>query len=89
MFLSKFFIYLSFVLAYLCVAWQIPLLIPFSTINIISESVIKSKFTPVFLKQACHAHPDADTKYTGSSSYLSRHIFLKFSNTYASNNVSL
>ena len=40
-------------------------------------------------KQACHANPGADTKYTGSSSYISLHIALKFSITSASNNVSL
>ena len=46
-------------------------------------------FTPVFFKQACHANPVADTKYVGSSSYISRRIFLKFSDTSASKNVSL
>ena len=35
-FYHKFFIYLLFALAYLCFAWQIPPLIPFSTINTMS-----------------------------------------------------
>ena len=31
------------------------------------------------LKQACHANPDAEKKWAGSSSYISIHLFLKFS----------
>ena len=62
---------------------------PISVISIISQSVNSSNFTPVLFRQACHANQDADTKYTGSSSYILRHIFLKFSNISASNNVSL
>ena len=64
-------------------------LIAFSIINNISVSVNDSSSTFVFFKQACHANPGADTKYTGSSSYISRHIFLKFSYISASNNVSV
>ena len=75
--------------SYLCVAWQIPPIVPFSIINSISVSVNNSNSTPVFFKQAYHANPGADTKNIGSSSYFSRHIFLKFSYTSASNNVSL
>ena len=76
-----------FALAYLYIAWQIPPLILSSTINSISMSVNNSKFTPVFLKQACHAYPDADKEWAGSSSYISIHLSLKFSNISASNNV--
>ena len=65
MFLLQFFIYLLFALAYLCVAWQIPPPVPFSIINSISISVNNSNYTSVFFKQACHANPGADTKYTG------------------------
>ena len=89
MFLLQFFIYLLFALAYLCVAWQIPPLVLFSIINSISISVNNSNSTHVVFKQACHANPGADTKYTGSGLYFSRHVFLKFSYTSASNNVSL
>ena len=54
-----------------------------------SKFANNSNFTPVFFKQACHANPGADKKDTGSSSYLSLHLPLKFSKTSASNNLSL
>ena len=54
--------YLLFALAYLCIAWQIPSLIPFSTINSISVPVNNSNSTFVFLKYAYHANPGADKK---------------------------
>ena len=41
------------------------------------------------LKAVCHANSGAVENGAGSSSYISKHIFLKFSNTSASNNVSL
>ena len=44
---------LLFAFAYLCIAWHIPPLIPFSI------SVNNSNSTPVFFKQACHANPGA------------------------------
>ena len=50
--------------------------------------VNNSSSTPVFLKQACHANPGAYKRWAGSSSYISIHLFLKFSNTSASNNAS-
>ena len=50
---------LLFAFAYLCIAWHIPPLIPFSTINNISILVNNSNYTPVFFKQACHANPGA------------------------------
>ena len=50
--------------------------------------VNNSSSTPVFFKQACHANPGADKRWAGSSSYISVHLFLKFSNTSASNNAS-
>ena len=65
-----------------------PPLIPDSLINSMSTSVSNSKFTSVFFKHACHANPGADRKCAGSSSYISMYVFLNFSNTFASNNVS-
>ena len=44
------------VLAYQFMAWHIPPLIPFSTLNNISTSVSNSNFTSVFFKHACHAN---------------------------------
>ena len=61
-------------------------LVPFHTINNISTLVNKSNFTFVFFKAACHANTGAVRKQAGLSSYISRHIFQKFSNTSASNN---
>ena len=54
-----------------------------------SQAVNNSNLISVFFKQVYHANLGAEKKYTGSSSYISRHIFLTFSNTSASNNVSL
>ena len=51
-------------------------------------SVNNSNSTLVFFKHACHANPGADKKWAGSSSYISMHLSLKFSNTSASNAVS-
>ena len=87
-FLLQFFIYLLFVFAYLYIAWYIPPLIHFSIIINISLSVDNSNFTPVNFKQSCHANPGADKKWAVSSSYISIHLFLNFSNTSISNNVS-
>ena len=50
-------------------------------------SVNNSNLVPVFFKQATHANPGVDTKYTGSSSYILKPIFLKFSYTSESNSV--
>ena len=68
--------------------WQIPPLVPFSTINSISISVNNSNFTFVFFKHACHANAGADKKWAGSSPYIPIHLFLKFSNTSANKNIS-
>ena len=54
----------------------------------ISISLKRSNFTLVFFKAACHANPGAERSFAGSSSYISRHIFLKFSNASANNKVS-
>ena len=62
---------------------------PFSSINNISISVNNSNSTSGFFKQAYHANPCADKKWGGSSSYISTHLFLKFSNISTGNNVSL
>ena len=43
----------------------------------------------VFFKAASHANPGAYRNSAGASSYISRHIFLKFLNTLANTNVSL
>ena len=58
------------------------------SINNISVSVNNSNSTSAFLKYACHANPDADTKRAGSNSFISIHLFRIFSNTSAHNNVS-
>ena len=60
--------YLLFALAYLCIAWQIQPLVPFSTINSMSISVNNSNSTFVFFKHSCHDNPVADKKWAGSSS---------------------
>ena len=43
----------------------------------------------VFFKAVFHANPEAERHFAGSSLYILRHIFLKFSNTPANSNVSL
>ena len=53
-----------------------------------SISVKRSSFTLVFFKVACYAIPGAERSFAGPSLYILRHIFLKFSNTSANNNVS-
>ena len=65
------------------------LLIPFSTINIISISGKRSNFALIIFKAGCHVNPGAERYFAGSSSYIIRRIFLKISNTQANNNVSL
>ena len=77
------FMYLLLALAYQKMEWHIPPLIPFSTINNRSTSIKRSNMTLVFYKAACHADPGAGRNFAGSSLYISRHIFLKFSNTSA------
>ena len=62
-------------------------MIPFSTINNKLVLVNRSSFN--FFKTTCHANPGKVRKGVGSSSYLSRHVFQKLSNTSANNNVSL
>ena len=76
--------YFLLAVAYLCVACEMPPRIPASNINNMSTCVNNSSFTFVFFKHASHARPGADTKYAGSSRYMSRYIFLKFSNMSAS-----
>ena len=61
----------------------------FSSINDISISVKRSNITLVFFKATCHANPRAERKFAGSSSHFLKHIFLKFSNTTANDNVFL
>ena len=62
---------------------------PFSTINNISILIKRSNFTLVHFQAACNANRGAQRTFAGSSSYILRNIFLKFSNTSANNNVSL
>ena len=78
-----------FAFAYLCIAWHRPLLILFSTINNILTSVNNSNSILVFFKNACYANPGAGRKWARSSFYITIHLFPKFSNISASNNVSL
>ena len=80
--------YLLLAFAYLYTAWTVPTLIPLPTIINIVLSINNSYFISVFSNQACHANPVADRKWAGSS-YISIHLFLKFSNTSASNDLSL
>ena len=54
-----------------------------------SISLSNSSITLVFLKATCHVNPGAKRNFAGSNSYISKHIFLKFSKTTATNNVSL
>ena len=42
-----------------------------------------------FFKAACYATSGDERSFTESGSFISRHIFLKFSNTSANNDVSL
>ena len=60
----------------------------FSTINNISISVTRSNFILTCFIAACHANPGAERKWEVSSSYISRHILLKFLNTPVNNSVS-
>ena len=52
-------------------------------------SIKRSNPTFVFFKAAYHANPGGERNFAGSTSYISRHVFLKFSNTSANNNVLL
>ena len=64
-------------------------LVAFSTIFFtIFISVKRSNFTLVFLKAVYHANAEDERQFAGSSSYILIHLFLKFSNTSANNNVS-
>ena len=46
--------YLLLAFAYVWIAWLIPPIIPFCTINNVSISINRSNFTLVFLKTAYH-----------------------------------
>ena len=74
---------------YQVIVWHVPTLIPFSTINNISMSVNSSNFTSVFSKADYYVDPGSVRKRAGSNSYISRHIFRKFSNTLGNNTISL
>ena len=52
-------------------------------------SVNQSKFTLVFFTAAYHANAEAERSFAGWSSYVLRHIFRKFSNASANNNIPL
>ena len=79
--------YLLLAFAYRKTESHIPPLIPFPTINNISVSVKRSTFTLVFFKAACHANPEAERNFAGSSFYTLMYIFRSFSNASADNNV--
>ena len=55
----------------------------------ISMSFNESNSTPIFFKAACQANPGAEISFAGSRSYISRHMFLKFSKTSVKSNTSL
>ena len=78
--------YLLLTFTFQKIEWNIPPLIPFSTINNMSISV---KGSNLIFEAAWHDNPGAEKNFAGLSSYISRQIFLKFSNTLAYNNVSL
>ena len=65
------------------IARDIPPLIPFSSFSEKWTSQLQF-FTSVFFKAAFHANPGAETKWTGSLSYISIHLFQKISNISAS-----
>ena len=88
-FLSEYFIYLLLAFAYQWMAWHIPPLIPFSTINNISISVNKSNSTSVFFKAAYRANRKGERNIAVCSSKISKSIFLKFSKALANSNFSL
>ena len=73
---------------YQWIAWHIPPLLHFSTTNNILILVKRSNLLLVFYKAACHANPGVVRKQAGSSSYVPRHLFRKYSNTVANNKVS-
>ena len=64
-----------------------PPLISSFTINTISISIKRPNFAFVFVKAACHANPGAERSFAGSSSYISRDLFLKFSNTSSNHSI--
>ena len=51
--------YLLLAFTYLWIAWHIPPLLPFSTINNTSISIEKSNFTLISFNAACYANPGA------------------------------
>ena len=51
--------------------------------------VKRCSFTLVFFKAACNVYPGAEINFAGAISHISRHVFLKFSNTSPNNNGSL
>ena len=74
--------------AYLCIAWEIPPLIPFSNNNTISISVSNSNSTLVIFKQASKAKLGVVQKYAGSNLYSFKHNVLNCSNVSANWEVS-
>ena len=79
--------YLLLAVSYRLIAWHIPPLIPFCTVENLRISLKRSNFTLILFKVACHANRGAVRKQAGSNSYILRHLFRKFSNTSANNNV--
>ena len=61
----------------------------FLTISSISTSASSSSSTLVFLRHARHANLGGNKKYAGSRLYISMHLLLKLSNTFANSSVSL
>ena len=81
--------YLLLYFTYQWTRYHIHSLIFFSVINNILMLVKKSNFPLVFFNSTCHANPGAVRKQAGSSSYISKHIFQKFSNASSNNNLLL
>ena len=81
--------YLLLAFVYRQIEQHIPPCIPFSINKNISISVKRSNFTSFFLKATSHGNPGTGRNFAGSNLYILRHIFLKFSNTTANNNILL
>ena len=54
----------------------------------LKDLILLLSLLEIFFKAACYANPGDERNFSGSSLYISRNIFLKFSNTSANNDVS-
>ena len=75
------FMYLLLPFAHRWIKGNIPPIIPFSAINFVWISIDSSGLTFVFCRTVCHDNLGAERNWAGSGSYVSMHLFWKFSNT--------